>query len=368
MNHTEILKKSWKILWSYKTLWVFGIILAMTSGGGGGGSGGNGANVQMPSQPEQSFDIPGFEEFEPQMKEFQNWFENGISAEVWQSIALLILCLLCVFLLLGLFFTVLRYVSQVSLIRMVDQHEADGTRVNWRAGFKLGWSRSAFRLFLIDWAITLPVVIIFIALFGCAALPVILGAVANNEPPVIGIIATIGLVFLVIFLAILVGTVLSLVMEIIRRQCVLTNSGVFASIGEGWRLVRKNLKDVFLMWLILIGVQIAFFFVMIPVILLLVAFGLLVGGGAGVAVYLVSQGASQTGGLISAIILGGLLFVLILSIPSLLINGLKETYFSTAWTLAYRSIAHSSKPTLDETEPEVEPGLESDIGELPPPA
>jgi len=365
MNHSEILKKSWKILWSYKTLWVFGIILAMTSGGGGGG--GNGANVQMPNEAEPSFDIPGFEELEPQMKEFQRMFENGISTEAWQTVAILILCLLCVFLLLGLAFTVLRYVSQVALIRMVDQHEASGTKVNWRAGFKLGWSRSALRLFLIDWVIAIPVIILFIGLFGCAALPVLLSIIANNEPSVGGIIATIGLVFMAIFLAILVGAALALVVEIIRRRCVLAETGVFASIGEGWRLVRKNLKDVFLMWLILIGVNIAFFIIMIPIFLLLLAFGLLVGGGAGLAVYLISQGVSESGSLISAILLGGMLFVLILSIPSLFISGLKETYVSSAWTLAYRSIANP-KPNPNEANAEAESSLDSDFGELPPPA
>jgi len=44
MKHAQILKRSWEILWSYKALWIFGIILALTtaSGGGGGGNGGSG--------------------------------------------------------------------------------------------------------------------------------------------------------------------------------------------------------------------------------------------------------------------------------------------------------------------------------------
>ncbi len=367
MNHSEILKKSWKILWDYKTLWVFGIILAMTSGGGGSGYQGNTSNIQMPKQHNQSFNIPGLKELEPQMKEFQRLFDTGFSAEAWQTISILILCLLCVFLLLGLVFAVLRYVSQVALIRMVDQHEASGTKVSWRTGFKLGWSRSAFRIFLIDWVIGIPVVLLFIALFGCAVLPVILSAIANNEPSIAGIIATIGLVFMAIFLAILVGAALALVMEIIRRQCVLAERGVFASIGEGWQLVRKNFKDIFLLWLILIGINIAFFIIMIPIVLLLLAIGILVGGGAGLAVYLASQGVSGSGSLISAILLGGILFVLILSLPSLFINGLKETYISSTWTLAYRSINHRDL-SIDETGDEQKSDPESDNGELPLPA
>lgn len=41
MNHQQILKRAWHILWNYRAIWVFGILLALTtaSGGGGGQSG-----------------------------------------------------------------------------------------------------------------------------------------------------------------------------------------------------------------------------------------------------------------------------------------------------------------------------------------
>ncbi len=29
MKHSEILKRAWKILWDYKALWIFGVILAI---------------------------------------------------------------------------------------------------------------------------------------------------------------------------------------------------------------------------------------------------------------------------------------------------------------------------------------------------
>ena len=34
MNHIQILKRAWTILWSYKTLWVFGILFALTTAEG----------------------------------------------------------------------------------------------------------------------------------------------------------------------------------------------------------------------------------------------------------------------------------------------------------------------------------------------
>ena len=31
MSHKNVLKRAWEILWQYKALWVFGLILALTT-------------------------------------------------------------------------------------------------------------------------------------------------------------------------------------------------------------------------------------------------------------------------------------------------------------------------------------------------
>ena len=43
MKRTQILKRSWEILWSYKALWIFGVILTLTNTPGGEGSGNGGS-------------------------------------------------------------------------------------------------------------------------------------------------------------------------------------------------------------------------------------------------------------------------------------------------------------------------------------
>ena len=35
MDYGKILKRSWNILWSYRALWFFGILIALTTAGGG---------------------------------------------------------------------------------------------------------------------------------------------------------------------------------------------------------------------------------------------------------------------------------------------------------------------------------------------
>jgi len=31
MDHMKVLKRAWQILWHYRALWIFGIILALTA-------------------------------------------------------------------------------------------------------------------------------------------------------------------------------------------------------------------------------------------------------------------------------------------------------------------------------------------------
>ena len=40
MHYTDLIQRAWKITWRYKVLSIFGILLALASGGGGSGRGG----------------------------------------------------------------------------------------------------------------------------------------------------------------------------------------------------------------------------------------------------------------------------------------------------------------------------------------
>ena len=57
MNYVSILKRSWKILWSYRALWIFGIILALTAGASTSSS--NGINLNSGSHPTYPSLTPG---------------------------------------------------------------------------------------------------------------------------------------------------------------------------------------------------------------------------------------------------------------------------------------------------------------------
>ncbi|MHC1784395.1 MAG: hypothetical protein AB9891_16840 [Anaerolineaceae bacterium] len=350
MNHQAILKRAWNILFSYKTLWVFGIILALTtasSSGGGGGSSNqrnnNGNNFNFPSDQ-----IPGLQSqlsrISHDLTEAWNELTNDVMASNGANLPWEIIIPVAVFLfLLGIGFTIVRQVSRVSLIRMVNGYEVSGEKLTWKQGLSLGWSRAAWRIFLIDLLLGIVVMIGVVVAMGCIAVPFLLGGGFSEHDMALGaIIAAIGLFFLFIFAAILLAVSISLVLEPVYRACVLENLGVMESFSRGWKLVRANLKDIFLMWIILIGIQIVYSILLIPIALIVGGIGLLIGGGLGVAVYfLTSAGMSGDMTWIPAAVVGGTIFLLVFGLPMTFVEGLKETYLSTTWTLTYRELKPS---------------------------
>ena len=58
-NISDLITRAWNILWRYRVLWVFALLLALSGGagggGGGGGGGGSGASVNMPAAGDEWF-------------------------------------------------------------------------------------------------------------------------------------------------------------------------------------------------------------------------------------------------------------------------------------------------------------------------
>jgi len=320
MDHIQVLKRAWEITWRYRALWVFGIILALTTGGGSWpsarGDGDGGFQYQLGRG-----DIP---EIPPQ----------AVSAMIAIGVGLA-----CAVVILIIAAAIARYVAETALIRLVDDYEETGETRSVRQGFRLGWSRTAWRLFLINLLTGLPTALAFILLFALALAPLLLWTTDNRAAGIIGTVATIGLFLLVILLAIVVGVVLSLLMHFFRRACALEELGVIESIRQGCGVVRQHLKDVAIMWLIMFGLGIGWTILMIPVTILLVFVGgvlgglpaLLVGGLASLA----SEGAMPW---ILAAIVGLPIFILVVAVPGLFLGGLAEVFKSSAWTLTYREL------------------------------
>lgn len=378
MDHTKILKRAWHILWSYRVLWIFGIILALTAAGGGGGSSGTSYSVGSGYFQDRQFrDITsnefrreledGLDDFGRELtnaiEDFEDFFGEGTRSSTVDTIIAIGIGLLIFFLLLFIVGRVARYVAETALIRMVDQYEETGERLTFREGFRLGWSRTAWRFFLINLVVNLPVVIVFGFLFILAFAPLFLRGTGVTSVGVVGTVGAIGLFFIWVLAVIAVSAVLNLLKHFFRRACAIEDLGVIESIRRGFGVARGNLKDVVLMWLIMLGISLGWLIVMIPVVLLAGLLALLVGG---VAFFIFAGlGSLLATGLTPWVIAGALafpIFLLVFLAPVGFVGGLRETFVSSTWTLTYREAT-----TLERLDPErlveVKPDLEDDAQE-----
>jgi hypothetical protein len=322
MDHIRILKRAFSITTSYRALWVFGILVALTAGGrasgnasgGGGGNGGGGSG--------------GFQ-------------GPDLSPEVLNALIIAGVTFLVIVLALTVVAIIVRYVAETALIRMVDQHEAAGAKVGVRQGFRLGWSRAALRLFLMDFGIGLVVVLAFLLLLALAASPLLVWFTDSDAARVLGTVVAVALVIVVIFAAVVTAIALGLLAQFWHRAVVLEGRGVRDALRRGWQLLRQRLGDVIIMGLILFGLGLGWAIVLVPVVFLLLAVAAVGGGLPALLGYAITSLITQTQGAapwIVAAVVGLPIFIVIMALPLMFLGGLAETFQSSTWTLTYREL------------------------------
>jgi hypothetical protein len=350
LDPVKILKRSWHILWSYRALWVFGLILALAAGGAS--SQGSNSNYQQDQgQPQQLTpqDVQqGFKEFR---QELNRIFEQGIpEADITGQALITFLWVIGAFVLVmfivGIVMAVARYVSETAVIRMVDEHETSGNQMTVRQGFRTGWSRTAWRLFLINLIVNLPAIALALVLLiaGIGVYFAWVNGTANFAA--FSTVATIVLAFITIFVVVILTIVLHLLRNFFWRFSVLEDTGVRESLQHGFAFVLENWKSVGLMWLVMIGLGIVW--AVASVILIIVSIPLVI-VTAVIALLVVALPLLLFVGIFSTF-LGGILpwiagglFVMPLFFPLafspwLLLGSWQSVYTSTVWTLTYREI------------------------------
>ena len=411
MNHTKVLQQAWHIVWRYRALWVFGIILALTTASwpatrlidrddnGGGGSLvyvlPNGAAIEIPGhdgdrsdeggdiilnykhqadgRPHHkgdvviSYDPPSDlslgvvsmdKEGHLALETLPHWLSGQVvpwpRPGVVRALIALGIGLVSAIVILFIVSRIAHYVAGTALIRMVNEYGERGKRHGMWQGFRMGWSRSAWRLFLIDLAIDVPVALALTLLFLVALVPLLLWTVGSTVAGVIGTLSTISLFLLAILSAIVVGVIVSLLKRVVRRACALERLRASKAIRQGYTIVRDNLRDVGFTWLIAVGLRIGWAIVVIPITLVLLivsvtlsgALVLLVGGLAGLAF----EGATPSV-LVTAV--GIPAFLLVLAAPLAFLGGLLEVFLSSTWTLTYRQL-RGLKSLTQEPQPELD--------------
>ncbi len=342
INIEKILKRSWHILWNYRVLWVFGILLALTTGGAnnGGSSGGSGSGISNGGTKNSrglSWDNA------PQwVHDLTDWFHRVVEpvfvhpdqhVTTWVVIGV---ALILFILLIGLIAALIRYPTETAVMRMVDEYEISGAKLSFRQGWRLGWSRRAFRLWAIDLIMSLPV-FVFIALMTAVGLVIYFSITSGTlAVSVIGTVAAIGVFFLTLFIIIIVMVFLSLLRNFFARAAALQGLGVVESLRTGWALFKGNWKSAVLMWLVMIGIGIGFgiltvvlFFLLIPAYLILLLPAGVIAFLPGLAAFGVTNlFTSGPLALIIGILAAAPFFFTVLFAPLFLIGGWYKVYES----------------------------------------
>jgi len=360
MDHITVLKRAWRITWSYRALWFFGFLLALTTAGGGGGSGARASSDQQ-----------GWENMFPH-GEFQWPSIQASAVDMFNQYLPLIILLALLGLALAVAGAILRYVSETSLIRMVNEEEESGSKASIKEGFRKGWSRQAFHLFLIDLLAGLGGFLLLLVPALIVGAPLLVWLTDSTALQVMGTVIAASLGLLLLFAVILVFIGIALVLEFARRACIIEKKGPVDSIKYGISMLRNHLGESVLMGLILVGIGILFAVAMIPLLILLVLAGAVIGGIPGLLVFgLTSIFAQGELPVILATIVGLPIFIAIVAIPSAFILGIMETFKSSTWTLTFREFqvldgqrpaSILPKPSLspqpvERIEPEAEPAF-----------
>lgn len=363
MDYSKVLKQAWKNVISYRALWIFGILLALTTASTSNaalsqsswradedrqGLLGTGITLDWQRGDETFWEAFGdawsdariemHRGFAEANRELTTLFRQDIGLDWQVDILKFLTILLWIAVVLYIVGRVLHYMSETALIKMVDDQEQTGEKRRGRDGWRMAWSRTSWRLFLIDLVIDIPTAIVFLILFALVFAPLLLWGLGITEVGLLSVAFTSGLFFLFIFLAIIAGQAIKLLKQFARRTCALEDAGVFDSIGRGFKLLRKQFKEAGLVWLIMVGVNIGYPILVGIFAILLLAFGVVIGGGLGLLSGLTANALGAASPILIGFAVGVPLFLLVMIIPLVFLDGLKMVFVSSTWTLTYREV------------------------------
>jgi hypothetical protein len=321
MDYGEVLTRAWRIIWKYKVLWLFGILAGCgNAAGNSGGSSNSGFRQQF------NFDNPaGSSQL---LNRIQTFFEN-IPVWVW---VLLVLALLVLFVIM----VILSTIGQIGLIHGTNEGDQDVERLSFGPLFSSSL-KYFWRVFLLNFIVGLVFAIVIIAfIVGFAAVGIATLGVA--------LVCLVPLLCILIPLLVVVGWVISVVLEQSVVAIVSEDRGMIAGVERGWEVVRSHIGSYVIMALILfVGAGVIGFLIALPMSLALVPIAL----GA----FSASRGGSLVG-----VGVGALIFIVYLPIL-LLLTGVLRAYTTAAWTLTFRRLSQPAAipPVPYEVIPPVEP-------------
>ena len=371
----KILSRAWHILWKYKVLWIFGLLLAL-SGAGGGGSSGGGSNSNYSMDKNNQFgQFENFRDFQYDpgtpawMKEMGTWAEENVvplfstQEKALQTGIWIIVILLGFSIVMGLLMALIRYPSETATIRMVDDHEQTGSKVKFKEGWKLGWNRRAFRLWLVDLLIAIPA-LVYVAMLVGGGLILGFNAESIDQGAFAGMAVGLGLFGLFTLAFVVFMIALGMLRELVVRFVAIEDMTVTDAFANGWIMFKRNFKNLFLTWLVLvgIGIGIAFalviaFFVLFPAYALMTIPGALVAAIPGAIGYGITSifAASTWAPWVIGALIALPFFLTVTFLPLSFVSGWAILFNLNVYTLMFRQFKFiASVPPVPVVPPVVE--------------
>lgn len=313
MNYGQIIGDAFRISWRNRFLWFFGFFLS-------------GAITSIVSPTNFSSSIT--DESGTPSDEIPSWMLN-LGQRIEENVVLFVVLITVFVLLVVLVWSVLVAISRGALVESVaalDRGEGRRFSSAWRAGLSNFWRvvGQAVVFFLIGLALSLVIYLL-------AAL-LIAGAFLGTESVALQVVAVVISVIVFLPLLVAISVILYLVKQLAVRALVVDGERVFASVGSGYRLFRREFGRSLILLLIQIGIAIG---AGISLFIAILATGLLLS----IPVTAFSS-ADLEAGSIAVAVAGGL----ILSIPFILITSAIGAFHQAYWTLAYLRLTN---PTPD---------------------
>jgi len=375
-NISDLISRAWKILWNYRVLWIFALLLALSGGtGSGGGGGGGGTSSWTTDRPSRGSDWFNFDwgdgfgntDMPQWLDESLAWFEQTVipmfatEESAIRTVVALVAILIGISLVVALLLALVRYPSETAVMRLVDEYEHSGTRLKFKEGWRRGWDRRAWRLFLVDLLIGTPAFAIIVLLVGTLGLLIYTlvetSGVSLQPAAVIGII----FVSLIFFAFMLLMALVGLLRQYVARYVTLEGTGVGEAFRRGWAMFRSKFWATVVLGLVQVGLGIAFgfaailvFFLLIPAYAVMALPAALVAALPGWLAYLLANISMPVGAAIAVGVLVALpLFLIITFLPLGFISGMFGVFLSNIWTLAFRSLqpAGATLPLSTEVPP-----------------
>ena len=365
MNTVKIFQNSWSLMLRYKALWIFGVILALTTISFGSAI----WLRDTENRPERTlvnWEISAMDQawikenfgldlplsYTLEVKDLQVRLDD-LSISTMESSRLLniVITMMAVLLTLFVITLVLRYIAETALIIMVNDQQKSNQVHSLREGWSLGFSFAALKLFLIDLVVYTLLLMLTPLLFLPALLPVIIVINASPIAVSLGLLLMTSLTLLSLAALIVMWIAGLITLQLARRASCLDGLGVLASIWRGLRLMRAQLGGVGVTWLVIVGLDLVYPLLVAPVAILLAAVSLAVSGLSVLILgSLLALVLAKTTAWTIAIIAGVVLLVLAVVIPMTLLGGMREVFKSSAWTLTFseavrnQSTKRSSSP------------------------